>query len=124
VCGFLLLPLLYTGRIVNVGAFALDYRRYEVAGYGFLESLARCLLKWDLWLTLSWILPGALLFRRRLPAPWWFASLAASAAVLLMSAWVAAGSNMARPAFNVLGPILCVGTAAYVTERFGSERIG
>ena len=122
--GFLLMPLLYAGKIVNVLTFALDYRLYGGVRHGFLGSVVHCLIQWNLWLTLCWILPGALLIRRRLPRRWWFASAAAGAAVLGLSAWGAAGSNIARPAFNALGPILCVGTAAYVTEKIGSARFG
>lgn len=69
---------------------------------------------WNLWLTCGW---AFFLFStaRRFPRGWRYGALAAAGVVIFLAAWDNAGwDNVARPLFNILGPLLAIAFALAV----------
>jgi hypothetical protein len=58
-----------------------------------------------------WLLPLGLLGIRRLPRPWAAASIASGLTALALGAYRDIGGNVARPMFDVMGPILSLAAA-------------
>ena len=74
------------------------------------------LISWNVWLTLGWSL-FLFLTAGRFPKGWRYGVIAAVVMVVLLAAWDHAGwDNVARPLFNILGPLLAISFALAVEQ--------
>jgi hypothetical protein len=72
------------------------------------------LISWNLWLTLGWSF-FLFLTAGRFPKGWRYGVIAAVVMVVLLAAWDHAGwDNVARPLFNILGPLVAISFALAV----------
>jgi uncharacterized membrane protein len=77
----------------------------------FLAALWRCVNERNFWYVFGWLLPFGIWRLKAFPKPWLFASLAASALALLLGALIDAGGTVARPIFDIVGPLLSLSVA-------------
>jgi hypothetical protein len=117
--GTQVVPLLIGGTPSNFLALAEGQQYYT--GRGIVESLWGCIKPWNLWFTVGWTLPFAWTERRGIAGDWASGCLTSAIAILALGTWSDAGPNIARPLFNVCGPLLCLATAQYLVGRYGGE---
>jgi hypothetical protein len=74
------------------------------------------LVSWNVWLTLGWSF-FLFLTAGRFPKGWRYGVISAVGVVVLLAAWDHAGwDNVARPLFNILGPLLAISFALAVEQ--------
>ncbi len=81
------------------------------ARVNIFAALWRSVSNHGFWYVFGWLLPLGLWRLRRLPRPWVIASIIAALVALLLGAWKDMLGNVARPMFDVMGPILCLSVA-------------
>ena len=81
------------------------------------------------WYVFVWLLPLGLVRLKRLPRPWVLASIFSALTALALGVYRDIGGNVARPMFDVLGPILSLsvailltGSAVQTQAKSGSEQ--
>jgi hypothetical protein len=71
----------------------------------------------NFWFVFIWLIPLGLWRLKSLNKPWVIGSIASGFMALLLGAFHAAGGNVARACFNVIGPILSLSSAIFLTEE-------
>ena len=116
-----------------VGLVTVTIVRFTVAGQlmwpwqteivspdqNYLTRLGETLISRESWYTFGWLVPFGLWRLSRLPRQWVIASVTAALSAVALSAYKGVAGNMARPTFNVLGPILALSTALLIAGRSG-----
>lgn len=72
------------------------------------------------WYVFVWLLPLGLAGIRRLPRAWLIAATVAAALALAMGLYKNIGGNVARPLFDVLGPLLSLSAAIWLSRALGT----
>jgi hypothetical protein len=85
----------------------------------YLTRLSQTVISKEFWYTFAWLIPFGVWRLSRFPRQWLLASLAAALTAIALSAYKGVAGNMARPTFNVLGPILALSTALLIAGRPG-----
>jgi len=101
---------------------------------GFIHNLLRAGTEWNLWLTIIWI-PFVFFAAKYIPKEWYRGALAAAVVTIALSAWNDAGpaagrsvvsaGNVARPLFDVVGPLFAIAfalTTELVPQNSGPAR--
>lgn len=83
-----------------------------------LAALWRVISHHGFWYVFGWLLPLGVWRLSRLPRAWVGASIAAGGVALLMGAWKDMLGTAARPLFDVLGPILSLSAAIFLSQCF------
>ena len=110
-----LLRSVIEGRLVTPLQMAGDELAIDGAS-GLLRAAVGPFTAWVTWLTFLWMLPFAWRGMGRLPREALRATAFALAGAFALVVWHDAGSNGARPFFNVAGPCLCLAFAIGVAE--------
>jgi hypothetical protein len=71
------------------------------------------------WYVFIWLLPLGIPRLTRLPRPWLFACFSTAVFVLVLGIYRDIGGNVARPLFTVLGPLLSVSAANWLSHSAG-----
>ena len=82
---------------------------------GNSSRLFGVLLSPTCWYVFIWLLPLGVLRLKRLPRPWVYASIFSALVALALGVYRDVGGNVARPLFDVLGPILSLSAAIFLT---------
>jgi len=93
------------------------------AAGGFIHNLLHAGAEWNLWLVIIW-LPFVFIAAKYVPTAWCRGALAAAVVTVALSAWNDAGpaagrsvvsaGNVARPLFDVVGPLFAIAFALTV----------
>ncbi|MDR3676902.1 MAG: hypothetical protein P4N24_15535 [Acidobacteriota bacterium] len=100
-----------------------QFAAYQSAGGGFLAGLRGCILDHTFWYAFIWLLPLGLVCLRRLPRPWVLATAVAFCGALALGAWNNT-AGIARPLFNVAGPILSLSAAVFLSSTNNTRNAG
>jgi hypothetical protein len=103
----ILLHTIINGQVVWPWQIAVQAH----AGSPFLSALLGSLLDRGFWYVFIWLLPLGLFNLHRLPRPWLWASLITALVALGLGAWKDMQGTVARPLFDVIGPLLSLSTA-------------
>ena len=85
----------------------------------FLPSLWRCLTERNFWYVFGWLLPLGIWRLKVFPKAWVYASLTASGVALILGAYIDAGGTVARPVFDICGPLLSLSVALLIARPSG-----
>jgi hypothetical protein len=91
-------------------------------GPGYLSRLIRALSSRSFWYVFIWLLPLGLAGIKRLPRAWVIASIVGAAMALIMGVYRNIEGNMARPLFDVLGPMLSLSVALWLSRSLLEPR--
>lgn len=80
-----------------------------------LISFLRCISDRGFWYVFIWLLPLGLWRWKRLPNAWALASLLTSLVALAFGTYNGMAGTVARPIFNIAGPMLCLSVAMLLT---------
>ena len=94
------------------------------AGSGGFGGRLSVLFSPTVWYVFIWLLPLGAIRLNRLPRPWVLASLLSGVAVLIPGIYRDIGGNLARTLFDVLGPLLSLSAAIWLTEPGKSTATG
>ncbi len=86
------------------------------AGAPLHQALIRSLTDRIFWYVFIWLLPLGILGAGRIPRPWLFASFVTGLIALALGSWRDMLGNVARPVFNVVGPMLSLSVAMLLTR--------
>jgi len=92
------------------------------AGSGRFSGLAGAMFSRTFWYVFIWLLPLGLVRLNRLPRPWLFASIFSALTALVLGVYRDIGGNVTRPMFDVIGPLLSLSAAIFLSES-GKRRI-
>jgi hypothetical protein len=81
----------------------------------YLQSFLRCIFNRSFWYVWLWLLPLGVWHWKRLPREWVTASLATALVALALGIYNDMEGTVARPMFNVAGPMLALGAAMMLT---------
>ena len=102
----------HPGISVVAGGFAGgDILSVRNPGPGYFSRLVTVLSSRSFWYVFIWLLPLGMVGLRRLPRAWVFASILSGVAALALGLEKNIGGNVARPIFDVMGPLLSLSTA-------------
>lgn len=103
-------------RLTIAGAMVpSDMLAQTHAGSGNSSRLFGVLFGPTFWYVFIWLLPLGLLRLNRLPRTWLYASISSALLALVLGVYRDVGANVARPLFDVLGPILSLSAAVFLT---------
>ncbi len=94
------------------------------AASGLYSGFAGVIFSRTFWYVFVWLLPLGLVRLRRLPWPWVLASIFSALTALALGVYRDIGGNVARPMFNVLGPLLSLSVAILLTGSAASTEAG
>jgi hypothetical protein len=110
----------------TMGSSGMFVRTNATAGY---SGVAGVIFSRTFWYVFVWLLPLGLVRLKRLPRPWVLASSFSALTALALGVYRDIGGNVARPMFDVLGPILSLsvailltGSAVQTQAKSGSEQ--
>ena len=123
--------LVWILSIAVVGILTVSVIRFNVTGQlmwpwkteilspdeSYLTRLRETVISKEFWYTFAWLMPLGVWRLGRLPRQWVIASVAAALTAIALSAYKGVAGNMARPAFNVLGPVLALSTSLLIALR-------
>jgi len=89
---------------------------------GRFSGFAGALFSSTFWYVFVWLLPLGLLRLKRLPRPWVFSSIFSALTALVLGVYRDIGGNVTRPMFDVIGPLLSLSAAIFLSES-GKRRI-
>src|SRR6185312_8373104 len=75
------------------------------------------------WYVFIWLLPLGATRLNRLPRPWVIASIVTAMVVLALGIFRDIGGNGARPLFSVLGPMLSLSAAIWLSDSSGPPKL-
>lgn len=101
-----------TGSVLMPWQLVTSYRMF----FGLGDAFSRTLFNREILYSFGWVLPLGLLQLRRLPSVWIVASAASLLVMMALSIWWGVGGNVARPAFNAVGPILTLSVAIFLDD--------
>jgi hypothetical protein len=81
-----------------------------------VAALLAAVFSRDFWYVFVWLVPLGVWRLRKLPRAWVLAAVGAAAAALLLGAYNNAGGNVARPVFDVAGPLLSLSAALFLSD--------
>jgi hypothetical protein len=82
----------------------------------YFSRLISMLSSRTFWYAFIWLLPFGALGLRRLPRTWVIASIVAALGALTLGLYRNIGGNVARPIFDVAGPMLSLSAAIWLSE--------
>jgi len=82
----------------------------------YLNNIKRLLVELRFWYPFVWLLPLGIWRLRILPRRWVLATLATTSFALLMAVLSHLGGTANRPVFNVIGPLLSLSAALFVSN--------
>ena len=89
---------------------------------GGFSGFAGALFSSTFWYVFIWLLPLGLMRLKRLPRPWVLASIFSALTALVLGVYRDIGGNVTRPMFDVIGPLLSLSAAIFLSEA-GKRRI-
>jgi len=107
----ILLHSIINGHLVWPWHIAVQAR----AGLPLFSSLLGVFLDKGFWYVFIWLLPLGLFSLHRLPRPWLWASLITALVALGLGSWKNMQGTVARPLFDVIGPLLSLSTAMFLS---------
>jgi hypothetical protein len=90
-------------------------------GPGYLSRLANTFSSRTLLYVFAWLIPLGIAGIKRLPRPWVVAASVASGLALLLGLYKNIEGNVARPIFDVLGPLLSLSAAIWLSRDYGKN---
>jgi hypothetical protein len=87
------------------------------ARVNIFAALWRSVSNHGYWYVFGWLLPLGLWRLGRLPRPWVSASIITALVALLFGAWKDMLGTVARPMFDVTGPVLCLSVALLLSRH-------
>lgn len=102
-------------RSTIAGGMVLSDMLAQTHAAGSSSRLAGVLFSPTFWYVFIWLLPLGLLRLKRLPRSWVYASIFSALTALALGVYRDVGGNVARPMFDVLGPILSLSVAIFLT---------
>lgn len=111
-----------TGGISAVaGGFSVGGLAFQSnPGPGYLSRLISTLSSRTFWYVFVWLLPLGLVGLRRLPRAWVIAALAGGVLALVLGLYKNVEGNVARPIFDVMGPMLSLAAAIWLCRTPGT----
>jgi hypothetical protein len=104
-------------RLAIAGTWAsADLVSQTHATSGAFSGFAGVILSRTFWYVFVWLLPLGLVRLNRLPRPWVLASIFSALTALALGVYRDIGGNVARPIFDVFGPILSLSVAILLTR--------
>jgi len=98
------------------GMVLSDMLAQTQAASGYPSRLGGVFFSPTFWYVFIWLLPLGVLRLRRLPRPWLIATIFSAATALTLGVYRDVGGNVARPLFDVMGPLLSISAAMFLTE--------
>lgn len=89
-------------------------------GPGYLSRLITVPSSRSFWYVFVWLLPLGLVGIRRLPRAWVIAATAGGMLALGLGLYKNIGGNVARPVFNVMGPMLSLSASIWLSRTLGA----
>lgn len=86
------------------------------SGAPFFPAFLGGLVDRGFWYVFIWLLPLGLFKLNRFPRPWLWASLVTALVALVLGAWKDMQGTVARPLFDIVGPLLSLSTAMLLSE--------
>jgi len=117
--------------ITGTATLVLVYRAVEgiylppwtMAGWynqgSYLDNIRGLLVEGRFWYAFVWLVPLGIWRLNRLPRQWVMASLVTTLFAMFMAVLSHLGGTVNRAVFNVIGPILSVSTALFLTSERG-----
>jgi hypothetical protein len=89
-------------------------------GPGYLSRLVNALSSRTFWYVFVWLLPLGLPGLKRLPRAWVIAAVLGGALALGFGLYKNIEGNVARPIFDVMGPLLSLSASIWLSRAFGA----
>ena len=90
-------------------------------GPGYLSRLINTLSSRSFWYVFVWLLPLGLFGLRRLPRAWVIAAIVGGVLALALGLYRNIEGNVARPIFDVMGPMLSLSAAIWLSRAHGKN---
>lgn len=122
--------MLLSGTVTLVLVYRLVLGAYlppwTMAGWyndsgSYLDNLKRLLTELRFWYPFVWLLPLGIWRLRTLPRRWVLATFATTSFALLMAVLSHLGGTVNRPVFNVVGPLLSLSAACFLSDTEGNH---
>jgi len=125
--GFMILSSLATLIAVRSVLFGHMVWPWQIAaalnsGTEFFSSLVRCLSDRSFWYVFAWLLPLGIFGVRSVPRAWLWPAAMTSLCALLLGAYNDMGGTVARPIFNIAGPMLSFSVAVLLTRMLSAKQ--
>jgi len=125
--GFMILSSLATLIAVRSVLFGHMVWPWQIAaalnsGTEFFSSLVRCLSDRSFWYVFAWLLPLGIFGVRSVPRVWLWPVAMTSLCALLLGAYNDMGGTVARPIFNIAGPMLSFSVAVLLTRMLSAKQ--
>jgi hypothetical protein len=104
------------GHSLDVALRGLGVLSQSNPGPGYLSRLGTALSSRSFWYVFIWLLPLGIAGLRRLPRTWVIASVASAVIALVLGLYRNIEGNLARPIFDVLGPMLSLSAAIWLSR--------
>ena len=91
-------------------------------GPGYLSRLISTLSSRTFWYVFVWLLPLGLIGLRRLPRAWVLAAIVGGVLALVLGLYKNIEGNVARPIFDVMGPMLSLSAAIWLSGKPGTSK--
>jgi hypothetical protein len=104
----------------GLAAGGIEFQNNPDASY--FSRLLSTLSSRTFWYVFVWLLPFGALGLRRLPRAWVIAAIVAALGALTLGLYKNIGGNVARPIFDVAGPMLSLSAALWLSEMGGARK--
>lgn len=104
------------GITVVAGGVSAGLELTGIASSGYLARLYSALFSRTFWYVFVWLLPLGALGVKRLPRAWLIAAVAGAGLALGLGLYRHIDGNVARPIFDVMGPLLSLAAAIWLTR--------
>ena len=108
-----------SGGISAVAGGVGDLALQSNPGPGYLSRIINTFSSRTFWYVFVWLLPLGLIGLRRLPRAWVIAAAVGGVLALLLGLYKNIEGNVARPIFDVMGPMLSLSASIWLSRALG-----
>jgi len=104
----------------GLAAGGIEFQNNPDASY--FSRLLSTLSSRTFWYVFVWLLPLSALGLRRIPRAWVIAAIVAALGALTLGLYKNIGGNVARPIFDVAGPMLSLSAAIWLSKMVDARK--